>query len=81
MFILEKNLAILGFGGMICFLIFALSHGVAMKGIFWKPKNAVFSAEKGADRYRSMVSSSLRQGPVNRFFKVDTATNGVVFSS
>ena len=30
----------------------------------WLPKIAVFSAENGADRYRSVVSSSFRQGPV-----------------
>ncbi|MHC5140122.1 MAG: hypothetical protein ACYSOF_09620 [Planctomycetota bacterium] len=31
----------------------------------WNPKKGVFSADNGADRYRSVVSSSFRQGPVN----------------
>ena len=35
---------------------------------------AVFGIENGADRDRSMVSSSLRQGPVGPLFKVDSAT-------
>ena len=37
-------------------------------------EKVVFDPENGADRYRSVVSSSLRQNPVGSLFKADTAT-------
>ena len=43
-------------------LLIALSHGVANE---LGAENVVFSIDNGADRYRSMVSSSFRQGQVN----------------
>jgi hypothetical protein len=55
------------------FFFTSLSNGDILSTAVQKAKQA-FAFRDGADRYRSVVSSSLRQGPIGPAFRAGTAS-------